>query len=86
MIFSLSTKAGHLMDFFFLQIFCAIVLKKKKKKKNCITFLKNLNILIPAELGQFSCQKLTRMNCIENSQSSEKIIFVSPLGERDTLF
>lgn len=33
MIFSLSTKAGHLMDFFFFYKFiCAIVLKKKREK------------------------------------------------------
>ena len=31
MIFSLSTKAGHLMDFFFYKFICAIVLQKKRK-------------------------------------------------------
>ena len=47
MIFSLSTKAGHLMDFFFLQIFCAIVLKKKKEKEKLYYFFKKFKYLNP---------------------------------------
>lgn len=48
MIFSLSTKAGHLMDFFFfLQIYLCYSAQKKKKREKLCYFLKKFKYFNP---------------------------------------
>ena len=47
MIFSLSTKAGHLMDFFFFTNFLCYSAQKKKEKEKLYYFFKKFKYLNP---------------------------------------